>query len=331
MGFLCNLAHRPRTFTRTRYIDVSYEAPRRPSRHRRRRLDRARRLRPRTIRPGPRDARRHHRPRRPRSPRPRQERLHLLQPTPRQRPPRLQHRPPHQEQLPITVDAGHVQYETDVFNYTHSNVGGVSTRTYTAFDPVLKIGLTNRVDVELQFGGYNWIQVNQPGSNTPLQRARGAGDLTLRAKVNLFGNEGGPAHGPHPLRQVPHRRPLHRQRPHGRRRHRPHHLPPPLGLHPADHAGSRRPQERLRRRPPLQLHPAHQHRPPDRQEPHPLRRALLRPGHRQAHPPRLHLRHRHSLGGYRHPATGRRRQHRPQPQRPQPPGGQLYTGVAQRF
>ena len=93
---------------------------------------------------------------------------------------------------PVTVDAGHVQYETDLFNYTHSNVGGVSTRLYTAFDPVLKVGLTNRVDLELQFTGYNWAQVNQPGSNTPLGRARGAGDLLLRTKVNVFGNEDGP-------------------------------------------------------------------------------------------------------------------------------------------
>lgn len=92
---------------------------------------------------------------------------------------------PTKSNSPITVDAGRVQYETDFLTYTHSNVGGVSTRLFTAFDPVVKLGLTNRVDVELQFTGYNWL--NSPGN------ARGAGDVYLRAKVNLFGNEGGAA------------------------------------------------------------------------------------------------------------------------------------------
>ena len=106
---------------------------------------------------------------------------------------RFQHRSPHQSNSPVTVDAGHVQYETDFVNYTHSNVGGVSTRLFTALDPVLKLGLTNRIDLEVQFNGYNWLDVNQPGSNRAIARARGAGDLVLRTKVNLFGNEGGPA------------------------------------------------------------------------------------------------------------------------------------------
>ena len=47
---------------------------------------------------------------------------------------------------PLTVDAGRFQYETDLVSYLHSNAGGVSTRTYAALDPTLKIGLTRRVD-----------------------------------------------------------------------------------------------------------------------------------------------------------------------------------------
>ena len=50
---------------------------------------------------------------------------------------------------PLTVDAGRFQYETDLINYLHSNLGGVSTRTYVALDPTLKVGLTRRVDLEL--------------------------------------------------------------------------------------------------------------------------------------------------------------------------------------
>ena len=99
---------------------------------------------------------------------------------------------PTKSNSPITVDAGHVQYETDIFNYTHSNVGGFSTRIYQAFDPVLKIGLTNNVDFEVQINGYNWIDVDQP-NGARIARFRGASDILLRPKINVFGNEGGPA------------------------------------------------------------------------------------------------------------------------------------------
>lgn len=94
---------------------------------------------------------------------------------------------------PITVDAGHVQYETDLFSYGHSNVGGVSTRMYTFADPMLKLGLTNSVELQVQFTGYNIINIRDPKTGARIQDIRGAGDLLLRSKVNLFGNEGGPA------------------------------------------------------------------------------------------------------------------------------------------
>lgn len=94
---------------------------------------------------------------------------------------------------PLTVDAGRFQYETDLVSYLHSNAGGVSTRTYAALDPTLKIGLTRRVDLELQFNGYTNTRVSDPGAGSMPSRADGAGDLVVRSKVNLFGNDGGAA------------------------------------------------------------------------------------------------------------------------------------------
>ncbi len=94
---------------------------------------------------------------------------------------------------PLTVDAGLFQYETDLVNYLHSNAGGVSTRTYVALDPTLKVGLTRRVDLELQFNGYTNTRVLDPGAGATVSRADGAGDLVVRSKVNLFGNDGGAA------------------------------------------------------------------------------------------------------------------------------------------
>jgi hypothetical protein len=100
---------------------------------------------------------------------------------------------PTKSNVPITVDAGHFQYETDLFNYQHSNAGGVTTRLYTTADPVLKVGLTNSIDLELQFNGYNALSQYDPATGRRLVSANGAGDLVVRPKFNLFGNEGGPA------------------------------------------------------------------------------------------------------------------------------------------
>ncbi len=94
---------------------------------------------------------------------------------------------------PITVDAGHLQIESDLAAYTHSTASGTTTRLIQAFDPVLKLGITNRVDLEVQFTGYNWLSVTPRDNQANLASARGAGDLLVRSKVNLFGNEGGGA------------------------------------------------------------------------------------------------------------------------------------------
>ncbi len=92
---------------------------------------------------------------------------------------------------PITVDAGAWQIETDLVAYTHTTAGGTTTRLVQAFDPVLKLGLTNSIDAELQFTGYNWLSTTPRNPTTP--SANGPGDVLLRAKINLFGNEGGAA------------------------------------------------------------------------------------------------------------------------------------------
>ena len=49
------------------------------------------------------------------------------------------------------------------------------------------------MDLELQFNGYTSTRVSDPGTGATLSRADGAGDLVVRSKVNLFGNEGGAA------------------------------------------------------------------------------------------------------------------------------------------
>jgi hypothetical protein len=101
-------------------------------------------------------------------------------------------RPPKADSA-YTVDAGHFQYETDLVNYSQTNVGGVTTRLYQAFDPVWKVGLTNWADFELQYNGYQNLTEISNATGAVVARAAGFGDVFLKSKINLFGNDGGTA------------------------------------------------------------------------------------------------------------------------------------------
>jgi hypothetical protein len=92
-----------------------------------------------------------------------------------------------------TVDAGHFEIETDLVNYTYSNFSGVTARNYQALDPTLKLGLTNWMDFEVQFNGLQYTESFDRSSPFNFQNATGFGDVFLRTKINLFGNDSGPA------------------------------------------------------------------------------------------------------------------------------------------
>jgi hypothetical protein len=94
---------------------------------------------------------------------------------------------------PSTVDAGHVQYETDLLGGVYDGYAGSHLRTRELFsgDPVFKLGVTNSADVEVSLGGYETFSVRDRGSH----RSRGFGgfgDVVVRTKLNLVGNDGGP-------------------------------------------------------------------------------------------------------------------------------------------
>ena len=91
---------------------------------------------------------------------------------------------------PFTVDAGHFQYETDLFNYTFQKTGGIKTTTWIAPNPTFKIGLTNTLDFEINIAPFE--QVDTTDQNTGLSsQFNGVSDLFCRAKINLWGNDGG--------------------------------------------------------------------------------------------------------------------------------------------
>ena len=101
-------------------------------------------------------------------------------------------RPPKADSA-YTVDAGHFQYETDLLNYSQTNFGGVTTRLYQALDPVWKLGLTNWVDFELQFNGYQNLTATDNATGAAVAKGAGLGDVFVKSKINLFGNDGGSA------------------------------------------------------------------------------------------------------------------------------------------
>jgi hypothetical protein len=91
-----------------------------------------------------------------------------------------------------TIDAGHFEIETDLVNFTTSNSPGGTTHSLQAFDPTLKLGLTNWMDFEVQFNGLQYTESFDGTSPFGFQNNAGFGDVFLRAKMNLFGNDSGP-------------------------------------------------------------------------------------------------------------------------------------------
>ena len=97
---------------------------------------------------------------------------------------------PTKSTAPCTVDAGHWQIESDVFNLTVDRSGGATTTTWLVTNPTIKLGLTNTLDVELNIAPYELMTVRDhvTGQNT---RMSGVGDLYARLKWNLLGDDGG--------------------------------------------------------------------------------------------------------------------------------------------
>jgi hypothetical protein len=101
---------------------------------------------------------------------------------------------PDRTESPFTVDAGHFQVEMDFLTYIYQRKdgGGVEETVKTlAIAPFnLKVGLLNNVDLQIVTLPYNfqWTRDHTTGRKTT---ASGFGDILLRCKMNLWGNDGG--------------------------------------------------------------------------------------------------------------------------------------------
>jgi hypothetical protein len=91
---------------------------------------------------------------------------------------------------PCTVDAGHWQVESDIYNFTTQTTDGVTTTTQLFTNPTLKLGITNTLDFEFNIAPYEEVSVHDSVGGTTVT-AHGAGDFFLKAKWNLVGDDGG--------------------------------------------------------------------------------------------------------------------------------------------
>lgn len=110
---------------------------------------------------------------------------------------------PDKTESPITVDAGHFQFEMDLATYT---IDRSKQEKFTGWGiaPVnLKVGLLNNVDLQLVVETYSIEKTTDRGTGRTT-RAAGFGDIALRTKINFWGNDGGPtAFGAMPFLKIP--------------------------------------------------------------------------------------------------------------------------------
>ena len=95
---------------------------------------------------------------------------------------------PDKTESPYTVDAGRFQIETDLVAYTRDSRNGRTTRSFDVMPFNLKMGLTHDTDLQIVYGASNHTRTS---GNGVADGEDGFGDVFLRLKHNVWGNDGG--------------------------------------------------------------------------------------------------------------------------------------------
>jgi len=106
---------------------------------------------------------------------------HWLNPTPDALLRALSPDRPDATESPVTVDAGHYVWEVSVADWRRND----GDETVTLLASNFKVGLTPATDLQIVFDAYQ--RVNPEGGAS----TEGFGDVQLRLKYNLWGNDGG--------------------------------------------------------------------------------------------------------------------------------------------
>ena len=97
---------------------------------------------------------------------------------------------------PFTVDAGHLQLESDfwLYSWDHWSPDDSTMRSTTILDPNLKVGLNDWAELDAVLPLYE-SQVTRSRIGNGRQSGQGLGDLQLGGKVNFLGNDGDGSQG----------------------------------------------------------------------------------------------------------------------------------------
>jgi hypothetical protein len=99
---------------------------------------------------------------------------------------------PDKTESAYSVDAGHYQIEMDLVTYTYDRSDDEILKAWAIAPINMKVGVLNNVDLQIIAESYN-IQQTKDRSTNSSTRLSGFGDLLLRCKTNLWGNDSGPS------------------------------------------------------------------------------------------------------------------------------------------
>lgn len=119
---------------------------------------------------------------------------HLFNPVPREAMREFATDRPDQTESAYTVDAGHFQIESDLFAFSRdrdrSVPGGVVNETANFASMNIKAGVWNHADLQVVLDPYVRSRTTDRPAGT-VERVGGFGDVTIRFKQNLWGDDGG--------------------------------------------------------------------------------------------------------------------------------------------
>lgn len=117
---------------------------------------------------------------------PSQRGYNILKPVPKEMLRPLAADRPDATESPQTVDAGHLQLEMDIVAYLRDR-SAADVDGWAFLVTNVKFGLTHNVDLQLVVAPYSRVKTRVGGVTTTQE---GFGDLVLRTKINVWGNDG---------------------------------------------------------------------------------------------------------------------------------------------
>lgn len=114
----------------------------------------------------------------------------LFNPTPRELMREMSTDRPDTTESPYSLDAGHVQFELSVVDHTRDrrNSDDESRHSLAVLPMLIKVGLTNRTDIQLGVAPYTIDRAESRADGTTSE-VEGFSDTIVRLKVNLWGND----------------------------------------------------------------------------------------------------------------------------------------------